>query len=334
MENNTQSRPAKTWILVINNYTEADIEMLKAWVVNRILVSKEVGENGTPHLQGAITFTRAYRLSALKKLHSQAHWEVAKAADCFNYCAKEGSEIIINVNNSTQGTRTDIASAIDLIKESGIKRVREEAAETYIKYHKGLEKLNYHYAKQQRTEKPFITWIYGPTGVGKTHWVIRLEPEIWISSDSLQWFDGYEGNEAVLFDDFRGDMCKFRFLLRLLDRYPLQVPIKGGFTWWTPKRIYITSCKHPKDVYNKENFDNEEKVDQLLRRIDEIKFFEEKEMVFPSLQEVLELFPIAPVESHEEPGNKEDWNVFNMVWEGMENDQEEVYYKLPTLELD
>lgn len=55
-----------------------------------------------------------------------------------------------------------------------------------------------------------------------------------------QWFDGYEGQEAVLFDDYSGEM-PWTLLLRLLDRYPLRVPTKGGSVTWAAKRIYLTS---------------------------------------------------------------------------------------------
>lgn len=35
------------------------------------------------------------------------------------------------------------------------------------------------------------------------------------------WFDGYCGQEVVVFDDFRPWWCRFDYLLRLLDRYPM-----------------------------------------------------------------------------------------------------------------
>ena len=47
-----------------------------------------------------------------------------------------------------------------------------------------------------------------------------------MSSRNLQWFDGYMGQKVVCFDDFRKDFCTFHELLRLLDRYPMDVPVK------------------------------------------------------------------------------------------------------------
>lgn len=57
------------------------------------------------------------------------------------------------------------------------------------------------------------------------------------------WYD------AVVFDDFRADVCELHYLLQLLDGYPLDVPIKGGFVAWRPKRIYITAPFRPEDTY-------------------------------------------------------------------------------------
>jgi len=85
---------------------------------------------------------------------------------------------------------------------------------------------------------------------------------------NLQWWDGYDNQDAVLFDDFRGDFCTFHYLLRVLDRYPMRVEVKGSSREFNSKRIYITSCYPPTEIYNK----SDEDVKQLIRRIDEIIF--------------------------------------------------------------
>lgn len=37
----------------------------------------------------------------------------------------------------------------------------------------------------------------------------------------------------------------FRQLLRILEGYPVQVPIKGGYRLWRPKVVFFTSDIHP-----------------------------------------------------------------------------------------
>lgn len=262
-----ESRPSKSWCYTLNNWTPEDLQRFKDFEFSYQVIGKEVGENGTPHLQGFITWKRAYRLSQLKKLVPRAHWEAGKTSDAQNYCMKEDYEII---DNRQQGNRSDIDEAIEAMKEGGLKRLRMEHPKTYIRYHQGMEKLFYH-MKEPRCEKPEVTWIWGPSGAGKTFYVVEKEKDLWISMNTLQWFENYVNQEATLFDDFRKDFCTFHMLLRLLDKYPIRVAVKGGSVELTAKRMYITSCYHPEKVY-----DTREDLYQLMRRIDHVVHIEKE----------------------------------------------------------
>ena len=99
--------------------------------------------------------------------------------------------------------------------------------------------------------------------------MVREKNDFWISGETLQWWQGYNGQTDVIIDDFRGDMCRMHTLLRYLDRYPVQVPIKGSSCWLRATRIIITSCFKPDNVYLKER----ERIEQLLRRITEVREF-------------------------------------------------------------
>lgn len=79
----------KTWVFTINNPTEKDTFWMENICCNYIVGGSEVGEEGTPHIQGYIIFKRSYSLQQLKKIHKQAHWEVAKCEDAMNYCLKD-----------------------------------------------------------------------------------------------------------------------------------------------------------------------------------------------------------------------------------------------------
>lgn len=180
---------SRTWVLTLNNYTEDDIKMFDSLMVKKMVISKEVGESGTPHLQGAITWLRGYRLSQLKKIHRRVSWRAAKAVDCFNYCMKEGSVIIINKDNGTQGKRNDLLELVNSIKE---KRTLVDAIEdhpdTYIKYHNGVEKFRRLIKEKEmnKREKPYVEWIWGTTGIGKSYYIEQKEPDIWWSGEDLK----------------------------------------------------------------------------------------------------------------------------------------------------
>ena len=131
------------------------------------------------------------------------------------------------------------------------------------------------YAGVQRTWRPDVYWFWGPTGTGKTRKAFEMAPEAYFTPATLQWWDGYDGQEDVIVDDFRASFCKLEYLLRLTDRYPFRVAYKGGFRQFLAKRIFFTSAFSPEQLFDGGN----DKVDQLLRRITVIREFtsEDKE---------------------------------------------------------
>lgn len=260
---------SRAWCFTLNNYEEKDVDYFRQLVCNYIKFGKEIGESGTPHLQGFIIFKSQYRLSALKKLNPRVHWSLSNAnylEHNANYCSKDMNDVF-EADYRQQGKRNDIVAMTNVIKEKGIKGVIEEMPEMFIKFHNGIEKL-YSRLQEPRMFKPEVIWIYGKTGVGKTKYIFDHHEDVWISNKNLQWWDGYENQEVVLIDDFRKDFCTFHELLRILDRYPYDVAVKGGFRRLNSKFMYITSPYSPSETYENRT---EEDINQLLRRITEIK---------------------------------------------------------------
>nr|WAE42325.1 MAG: replication associated protein [Cressdnaviricota sp.] len=253
----------KSWVFTVNNYTDLDISILDNLEVSYIIYGKEVGESGTPHLQGFVTFKSTLRFNSVKKLLKNAHWEKAISSEAMNYCMKDGNFKVRD--NRKQGVRNDLKEAISSLKNDGFDKMIIEYPEVYVKYHNGLEKLNIKLKEVKRNFKPLVIWIYGPTGTGKTRQVVEKEKDLWISGKNLRWWDGYDNNKTVLFDDFRKDFCTFHELLRILDRYPYRIEKKGSSMEFNSEKIYITSCFSPEEVY-----DTREDIGQLIRRIDSI----------------------------------------------------------------
>jgi len=256
---------SKTWAFTLNNYTEDDCKLIEAWEKNYLCYGREVGEQGTPHLQGTITFKSTYRLAGLKKIHNKISWRPANAEDkSMNYCMKDKNYVIQDYRK--QGKRNDLDDAIECLKEKGIKAVRKEHPAVYIKFHSGFDKL-VNETQPERDFKPIVTWLWGKTGTGKTRYVNEKEKSLWISDNNFNFWNGYENQEAVCFDDLRESDIKLSKLIKLLDWYAITVPVKGGHRNFNSKRIYITCPYHPDDFYT--NWDGEDPV-QLSRRCDHI----------------------------------------------------------------
>jgi len=113
LSNRTQ---AKRWCFTINNPEPQD-EVIDKGLFTYLIIGKEVGENGTPHLQGYVEFKNQKDLTALKKINDRIHWEVAKGNRNQNiiYCTKEGDsecKPVFNENKFREKCKNDFLEKI------------------------------------------------------------------------------------------------------------------------------------------------------------------------------------------------------------------------------
>lgn len=93
-EGNTMTSASKCrrWCFTLNNWNEDErVDLVKS--LEHYIIGKEIGENGTPHLQGYCEFKNPRNLSALKKINTRIHWERAKGNRSENiiYCTKDNN---------------------------------------------------------------------------------------------------------------------------------------------------------------------------------------------------------------------------------------------------
>lgn len=86
---NVKQDKVTCWCFTLNNYKEADWQKFKDLnkepLVKWGICAKEVGESGTPHLQGYLFLAKQKPLSFVKSLFYDAHWENAKGHHGHNY---------------------------------------------------------------------------------------------------------------------------------------------------------------------------------------------------------------------------------------------------------
>lgn len=256
----------RSYCFTINNYTDDDIQCVKKLmeISSYCIVGKEVGEQGTPHLQGYVYFPEAKTFTSVKKKLPRAHIEVCKGSplDNYKYCSKE--EILFEKGDlPKQGNRTDIDSVRTQLKEGANMRTIIDVAKSYQSVRIGEIWLKYN--EKGKDWKPEVRWYYGSTGSGKTKSATEWLGEDIFKPLSFKWWEGYDGHENVLLDEIRGDFCKYHEMLKLLDYYSYRVECKGGSRQLLAKKIAITSPFHPKRLWQ-----TVEDKEQLLRRIDEI----------------------------------------------------------------
>lgn len=273
---------SRYWCFTLNNHTtleEGDLSRLvEDGGATYLIYGREGLEEGkTPHLQGYLEFSRKKRIAVVKRtVGNRAHLESRRGTglEAAEYCKKEGDFVEYGeMSVPRQGRRKDLEEIKDLIN-GGAKdlEIANKYFGTWTHCYKSLGVYR-GLLQPTRVGQVEVHCVWGPTGYGKTRIVHHLVGEdLGLVMDStLQWFDGYMGERYVLIDDFRS-VTQFAFLLKVLDRYRLKVPVKGNFINWFPEKIFITSAQAPPWGYGGSSFED---VGQLTRRFTSVTELDE-----------------------------------------------------------
>lgn len=225
------------------------------------------------HWQIYIELFRNCRLTAIQKLFPGCHAErrIKTRQNCRAYCSKEETRAHGPFEFGTftaggQGKRNDISNLAEYaVNATSLADIIRQDPGTYARYSRGLESIFYN-SVPPRTKPPIVEIHYGCTGSGKTLQAFNRYQHLYRKMPAHKWFDRYHGQECCLFDDFAGKFSKtdLTTLLILLDRYPLDVEIKGHVVPFTSTRIIITTNLHPYMWYDYTN--REEHYRALARR--------------------------------------------------------------------
>lgn len=133
----------KNWCFTLNNYTNDEVDYISNLVINEkctyIIYGKEIGESGTPHLQGFVSFDkRAYLNDVKRRVSERAHFETARNVNAsIEYCKKDG-DVFEDGDPpvSNQGKRCDLDDFKADVKNGmlNFKEIREKHSSVYAKY--------------------------------------------------------------------------------------------------------------------------------------------------------------------------------------------------------
>lgn len=245
---------------------------------------REMGAEGKEHYQGYIEFNDAVaggqRTSWVKEWIPGAHTEIKYAqrdnvrhycmkpcsADCkekhcveartkgngrMNWETSKPTEIGRYMGDA-QGKRTDVDDIKEAIKKgASFNEVCELNFSFAMKHARSLR--DYIVEQQPKRDwKTEVKVIWGDSGTGKSRWCRETYPDAyWLSKSNTGnvWWNGYNGQEVVIIDDFYG-WIPFDYYLHLTDRYPMSGETKGGMVNLRPRVIVITSNREPRKWYS------------------------------------------------------------------------------------
>lgn len=275
MASEDETKRVHNWCFTWNNYPDDHEEILLKCEYVYMIWGYEVGEEcGTPHLQGYIQFPKAMTLGMCKKISNKIRWINANG-DVHHqkvYCSKGyqpkseykklgvkgpnygiGAEVKEFGTPKQQGKRVDLEATRNLINSGAtMLEVANNDFGTFLRYNKGLMLYKTLVDKKKAIERGFkprnIQVHWGVPGSGKSHDAfadIKARGEtgnVFILTPGISgmWWTGYDGENNVIIDDFKGH-CPLGFLLRVCDGYPVQAQYHGGMVQMVAENIYITS---------------------------------------------------------------------------------------------
>lgn len=255
----------------------------------------EIGdETAHEHCQLFVQWKKRQRPDRLQRILGlggrAVHWNGQRfgtAQAMRNYCVKEDGRVagpweLGEFIGPQPGARSDIRSFATGITEGvDIRLLATRRPDVYVKYHRGFQALKelLDEPSLEPIEREVIV-VYGATGAGKTHWIKEdcknrfgraYQVPLNFNGQAF-WFDGYRDHEAVIIDDFNGQV-PIQALLRILHGWEERVPVKGAHVVFRPKAVYISANK-PWEEWYPQLSPNDEHWKALQRRITRVLRFD------------------------------------------------------------
>lgn len=269
MSRKPQGQKIVNWKITINNPTDEDEKQFdNSEKFKYAVFGREVGENGTPHLQGMVSLKVANRLTWVSKLFPRANILPANDAGYADYCKKDGDFFEFGIRPLTGGQKTK--KNWELAKQLAIAgKLEEIEGSIYLPYYNQLK----HISADHRPSMPSLDtlaneWHYGPTGTGKSRTVREKWPLAFIK-DTTEWWNGYADQDVVIIEDLDKYHVKLGYYLKIWsDHYPFPGNIKGsGQRMIRPGKIIITSNYHPRQIW-----EDDQTTEPIMRRFEIIEY--------------------------------------------------------------
>lgn len=296
---------ARHWVFTINNPGDELIDGDAIPDLRYMVYQRESGEKeGTVHYQGYLEFSKPKRMGALKKIFKTAHFEVRKGTrtEARDYCMKADTRLEGPFEwGDWIADKQPKAKAIDTFKKAidegkSDKELWDSHPWQYLHFHRALGDIRL-LNTSGRDWAMSIVYILGRPGIGKSH-MARTEYPLAYWKSPGQWWDGYRGQDTVILDEFSGKWFPWDYLLKLLDRYPMNVEIKGGVVPFLAKTIVITTNREPWTLYNRWKFP----LEALFRRITTWIYLEGtiEDPCKTTVESILDFYPLVTGCSYEE----------------------------------
>lgn len=231
---------------------------------------EEGGNTGYRHWQIMVAFERKQGLNGVRSVFGNFHAELSRSSAANSYCQKEetaiaGTQFEYGTKPFSRNVKKEWNSIWTSAKSGDYESI--PASVRVINYRTLRAITSDHIRCVGMERECFVFW--GKTGTGKSRraWE-EAGLEAYCKDPRTKFWDGYQNEENVVMDEFRGGI-DVSHMLRWLDRYPVRVEIKGSSKPLVAKKIWITSNVSPVLWYP---MLDEETLNALLRRMQITEF--------------------------------------------------------------
>lgn len=106
---------SKNWCFTLNNWTEPELQHISDYASSNVTVvylvaGREIGDSGTPHLQGFVCFSGRKALAQVRsEISARAHFEPSRGTpeEASTYCKKDSNFVEFGTLPPPQGHRAD-----------------------------------------------------------------------------------------------------------------------------------------------------------------------------------------------------------------------------------
>lgn len=249
---NPRPSQSRRWVFTINNPEGDPLEGLVPLVEYMVVGNEVAPTTQTRHLQGYCFLKTKQRRSQLSKLLPTAWLQEAKGTHLqnFEYCTK-GSDFKEFGKFPEEPKESGKKFWQEFIASCRAGTAEETHPQQFVQYHSFVIKMQKENPpKLDDLDKLENVWLYGEAGAGKSRLARQRYPDYFDKSIN-KWWDGYQGQETVLLDDFdKTHNVLAHHIKRWADRYPFSVEIKGSYDYVRPARIVVTSQYRIDDIWD------------------------------------------------------------------------------------
>nr|USZ80622.1 replication-associated protein [Sichuan tick-associated circovirus 5] len=212
----------------------------------------EQGANtGYLHWQLIIHFSQKKTLQYVKLIFGDTiHAEATKSKAAEDYVWKDesaiqGTRFVLGEPSLKRNSEKDWDLIVKHARDGSFEHI---PGDVLVRCYGNLKKIRVDSLKPESIEREvYVYW--GTTGAGKSKraWE-EATFDAYPKDPNTKFWDGYNGQENIVIDEFRG-FISISHLLRWLDRYPVIVEVKGSSCVFKGRRIWITSNLSPEEWY-------------------------------------------------------------------------------------